>query len=402
MRLGFGPFAPWTQRLPAIAAVIGIALLVVVASIERKRAGALRNTARFALMFTASALYLKLLVLLHPDLWLGNALFHAHRLSDVLGGHLRPVTEASPDAPLPYGIGLYLLALPFAHVASDHIVLLRAVAAAADAVACGLVYWLVARCSGDRLMAAVAVAITQLMPLGLAVQAAGDLSVVFANALALVTIVLAGGLLTERRTRWWALAMTAAALLAFLSHASTLISLALVMALLGGRLALARGEARHAAISICAVLALSLTVAVVLYYGRLASLPVLAAFDSAAMNTPAGLLEEIARAYSWPFLTLAVIGVLEGQRRFAGTPFWVLITSWLGAGVLILLASLLVRVDLRPYYTALPAIAICAAIGVTAGWRMHRHVRAAIAVLCVLGAVAGINHWLGILGPGLF
>ena len=44
----------------------------------------LRNTARFAAAFSAGALFLKLLVLLHPNMPVGDAMFHAHRFQGVL------------------------------------------------------------------------------------------------------------------------------------------------------------------------------------------------------------------------------------------------------------------------------------------------------------------------------
>jgi hypothetical protein len=415
LRLGFGPFAPWTHNLAPLAAAIGIALLIIVASIETRRGEPLRNTARFALMFTASALYLKLMVLLHPDMWLANALFHAHRLSDVLGGHLLITSTTAGGSTVPYGIGLYLAAVPFARLATDTVVLLRVMTAVADAVACGLIYWLVSRCSGDRLMAAIAVAIAQLMPLGLAMQAAADLTIVFAGAMALVAVVLAGGLLTQTRTRWWALAAVAATSLAFLSHTGTLVALALTLTIAGGRLVVRdRGRARHAGISVLAVVAASLALAVLLYYGRFAIAPAGALAQGAQISadvltahssmpaTRVVILRELGTAYTWPFLLLALAGVVVGHKRFGGTAFWVLVTSWLLAAVVVLAASFLLPLDFHPYYSALPAVAICAAVAVSAGWRGQRRARTTVAVLSALGAIAGIHHWLGVLGGGLF
>ena len=69
----------------------GIAIAITLAARCRPWFGAegvqpLRNTARFAAAFSACALLLKLLVLLHPDMPVGDAMFHAHRFQEVLAG----------------------------------------------------------------------------------------------------------------------------------------------------------------------------------------------------------------------------------------------------------------------------------------------------------------------------
>ena len=74
----------------------------------------LRNTARFVAAFSAGALFLKLLVLLHPDMPIGDAMFHAHRFQGVLGGNLYFTSIAPGSYSFPYPPGLYVFAAPFA------------------------------------------------------------------------------------------------------------------------------------------------------------------------------------------------------------------------------------------------------------------------------------------------
>src|SRR4029453_3406211 len=73
-----------------------------------------RDTAKFAVAFTASALLLRLLALLHPDMPVGDAMFQAHRFQDVLGGKLYFTSIAPGNYLFPYAPGLYVFAAPFA------------------------------------------------------------------------------------------------------------------------------------------------------------------------------------------------------------------------------------------------------------------------------------------------
>ena len=80
----------------------------------RLRGEPFRNTAKFAIAFTAAAFLLELLVLLHPDMPIGDALFHAHRFQDVLGGRYYFTSIAPGNYQFPYAPGLYVFAIPFA------------------------------------------------------------------------------------------------------------------------------------------------------------------------------------------------------------------------------------------------------------------------------------------------
>ena len=210
LRVGLGPFAPWLTMVDQLAGGIGLALLASAMAIERWRGERLRNTARFAMMFTGSAMYLKLLVLLHPDKWLIDAVFHAHRLENVMAGSYLFTSIAPGGYTFPYPVALYVTALPLAHVVADHVLLLRLVAAAAEALSALFFYWMIVRGSGNRLAAAVAVAVLQLMPLGFGVLAAANLTNVFGEAVALMAMTLVTVAVVTADSPWQVLVGAAA------------------------------------------------------------------------------------------------------------------------------------------------------------------------------------------------
>ena len=140
IRVGLGPFAPWLSTIDWLAGGIGIVLVSAMAAAERWQGERLRHTARFAMMFTASALFLKLVVLLHPDKFLVDALFHAHRLQVVMSGTYVFQTLTAPGGMFPYPVGLYVAALPFTHILSDPVLLLRLIAVGTEAVSAIFLY----------------------------------------------------------------------------------------------------------------------------------------------------------------------------------------------------------------------------------------------------------------------
>ena len=124
----------------------------------------MRNTARFAVTFSAGALFLQLLALLHPAKPIVDALFHAHRFEDVLAGRLYFTQLSTSATPFPYAIGLYLFAAPWAFLTANHVALLRVVVSTFEVLAGGLLYTVVVKTWGNRLAAAIAVALFILVP----------------------------------------------------------------------------------------------------------------------------------------------------------------------------------------------------------------------------------------------
>ena len=97
-------------------------------------------------------------------------------------------TSISPGNYLfPYAPGLYVAALPFADLVTREagdVLLLRLFVTTCDAAMGALLYLVVARGWSNRLAAAVAVAVYQLLPLNLQIITAGNLTNAFAQSLA--------------------------------------------------------------------------------------------------------------------------------------------------------------------------------------------------------------------------
>jgi hypothetical protein len=400
LRVGLGPFSPWLALVESLAASIGIALLLLALLIERVRHERLRNTARFALMFTGSALYLHLLVLLHPDKTLADAVFHAHRLEMVMGGGYQ----------FRYPIALYVAALPVAGLIADHVRLLWVVAAVAEAISFLFFYWMIVRGTGDRILAAVAVAIVQLMPLGFSMIAAGGLTNVFGQAMAVITMSLATSAILDRRP-WQFWATGGVALVAFLSHITTFATLSAMLAS-AALLLVTRGAtpARRAGILLLATLATAVLVALGVCYRDVAATDVVVSTFSTAYqmggasipSRAAAVLPTAVSRFGWPFLLLATTGLVLNVRAGRRDAWWLLIWGWLLGGLGLLVVGVLTPVDFRHYYAAMPAVAVLAASAVVTLWRSRGQLRALAVVSSAAGAALAVNEWLGVLGANLF
>ncbi len=406
LRIGLGPFAPWLTLVEALAASIGIALLLVALVVERWRHERLRHTARFALMFTGSALYLHLLVLLHPDKLLADATFHAGRLSLLTAGAFS------------YPIAFYVAALPFARLVADRVSLLWTVAAVAEAVSFLFFYWMIVRGTGDRVLAAIAVAVVQLLPIGFQYMADARLTAVFGQAATLVTMSAATAALVDRRP-WQFWATGAAALVAFLSDvgsftalASTLGASSLLLVAFGSRggrkAGVALGITLVTAAGLAAVipsersareagLAVRLEVAT-----RPAPPPELSRPASETVTArAAAVLGQPVSAFGWPFFLLAVLGVVVNVRARRVDDWWLLVWGWLLATFALIFVDAFRGQAVREYYAAVPPVAVFAATGVVTLWNAGGQRRALAVAASALGAALGVIGWLGVLGPAL-
>jgi hypothetical protein len=405
LRIGLGPFAPWLTLVEALAASIGIALLVIALVVERWRHERLRHTARFALMFTGAALYLHLLVLLHPDKLLADATTHAARFS------LLTISRHSfPNA-------FYVAALPFAQLAADRVSLLWIVAAVAEAISFLFFYWMIVRGTGDRVLAAIAVAVVQLLPIGFQFMAEARLTAVFGQAATLVAMSAATAALLDRR-KWHFWAIAVAALVAFLSDAgsvttlaSTLAASSLLLIAFGSR----NGRRAGIALGITLVAATVLTAIIFsepfapagsMHAHREFQRPLAPSELSAlATETPPSRAAAVLRlpisSFGWPFLLLAAMGVVVNLRARRFDDWWLLVWGWLFA-TFALIAVNVFRGDVaRDYYAAMPAVAVFAASGVVTLWNAGGQRRALAVATSALGAAIGVIGWLGVLGPAL-
>ena len=270
--IGFGPYTDFPLVAARTGAAVGAVLVFGALFVRFRRASPFRNTARFAVIVSAAALLLELLVLLHPDMPVGDALFHAHRFQQVLDGDLYFTSVAPGNYLFPYPPGLYVVAAAFARLAPRgtlDMALLRVIAAVAGAAAGALLYPVVVRWRGDRLAGACAVALYQLSPLNFGALAVGNLTNAFAQALSVVALaMMAATPLRVARTGTMML-FTAVLTATFLSHASSFAILSIACAVVA-ILFRARGGAvlRADAAAIALALVVALTLAIGLYYAH--------------------------------------------------------------------------------------------------------------------------------------
>ena len=431
--LGTAP-APYTSyRSTGLWIAIWIAIVLVVSSrgIELVRGRDLEPTARFIIAFSAAALYLKLLGLLHPLKPLVDAVFQAHRLEWVLGGRYLFTQQMPSGVQFPYAIGLYLFAAPWAALTRDHVTLLRIVVCAVDAVAGALLYPMIVRSSGDRFTGAFAVVFFSLVPLSYTVIGNANLTNAFGQSIALMTIaavvISAGGRVTPFHVFGW----TVLATLAFLSHVSTVATLLVTLVALAAAYWW-RGDARlrRSARGLLLATVVAALASTALYYGHFSdvyrnalkvragsteaptALPGVAPAPPAASRTPSALPRRVATAASlivdsigWPLLLLAATGL--SLTWLAHTRDWLdlALAAW-GLTFVLFLAVALARVEVeferysvefvgRVAYATYPAAVILAARGATWGWRSGTPLRMASVALLVFAALKGLEAWAG-------
>ena len=220
---GFAPYTNFAQ-IAARVALTTAATLAVIAWLARWRSQPLRNTARFALAFSAGACFLQLLVLLHPNMPFGDAVFQAHRFHEILRGNFYFTSVAPGGYAFPYAPGLYVVAWPFAGLVRRElgdVALLRIVTIVANGAAGLLLYWMTARVYQDRLAAAFAVAVYHLIPLSFRVITVGNLTNAFAETLTVGALALICTPALASVASWATAALTMVLTAAFLSHTST-------------------------------------------------------------------------------------------------------------------------------------------------------------------------------------
>jgi hypothetical protein len=415
--LAYG-FAPYTNfaDIAARLALITAATLTVVALSVRWRSEPLRNTARFALAFSAGACFLQLLVLLHPNMPFGDALFQAHRFHEILRGNFYFTSVAPGGYAFPYAPGLYIVAWPFAGLVRREfgdVALLRIVTSVASGAAGLLLYWVTARVYHDRLAAAFAVAVYTLIPLSFRIITVGNLTNAFAETLTVgaLALICTPALASVASTATAALTIVLTA--AFLSHTSTFAILAVctfatsaLFAVKGGPAL--RGPARGIAIATTAAIA----AAVALYYAhfmetyqtelaRLGSETAAAAPDAggrSALERARDVPRYLGIYFGLPVLVLAALGVVDRWRRSARDRLTLAIAAWTLTCAAYLLVGVLTPLDMRYYLAIIPALALLAGAGASWWWTMGGRTRVVVAGLLAWIVWTGVWVWWGTLG----
>ena len=163
---GAAPYARlYLDAIPRVAGGAGALALIVagVAAAVQRRPFSVAAAAAVAI--AGIALVLGLEGLLHPGKPYVDAMFHAHKLDDVLAGHYFFTQPMPSGVEFPYAIGLYVTAAPWARLTRDHVLLLRVVVATAHVLAALSLYPLVRSRWGRPDAAVLAVAAYLLAPL---------------------------------------------------------------------------------------------------------------------------------------------------------------------------------------------------------------------------------------------
>jgi hypothetical protein len=234
-------------------------------------------------------------------------------------------------------------------------------------------------------------------------MAQAGLTTVFGQAMSFVTMSLATGALLDRR-QWLFWATGATAVVAFLSDAGSLTTLAGTLAVSAVLLIVfGSRNGRRAGFGFGIALVAAAALAAVLPSQTLDSMPPAVSLPAPEMllsRGPAGLALSIS-SFGWPFFLLAALGVVVNVRAGRFDDWWLLVWGWLlGTSALILVDAFRGQ-DVRHYYAAMPAVAVFAAIGVVTLWNAGGQRRALAVATSALGAALGVIGWLGVLGPAL-
>jgi hypothetical protein len=374
---GLGGVAPSSPLVPAVTATLAGAIA----------AWMTRNHAQTSLIvgITGAAVWIKLLILGHPAMPIGDAMFQAHRFQYVLSGTWYFTSITPGDYLFPYAPGLFGVAALLQGLADstlERMTLLRALTTGAEGVVvAGLAIWIGRAWPHAVRAGAIAVVAYHVLPVPWAVLATGNLTNMFGQTVALAAVLLvAGGGAT------WTRAAVAAGVisLAVLSHTGTFVLLSAHLGLCGLLLS-ARPDTRRDGLWLLATLATAVVVSIGLYYGHFGEVYRDAwtritaetgqATAAAGGRTPAERLGDVPRLlglyYSIWALGLAALGAVAA-RHIADSRSGPLLTTWAISTVGFLVLGVVSPVDFRHYYAAAPLVAIAVGLGVGEAERQSR------------------------------
>jgi hypothetical protein len=402
---GFAPYSGLPSVAMTLALWAGAVTVAIIWVVEWWSGASLRNTARFAVVFSVCAAFLKLLMLLHPNMPIGDALFHAHRYRTVVEGNLFFTSIAPGNYQFPYAPGLYVAATPFAAMVSREMgdmTLLRIFAAVTDGVAGAFLYLMIVRVWGDRLSAAVAVGLYHLAPLGFGVARTGNLTNAFAQSVAVLALVLIAhpALRWERRLPLVALTVLLAA--AFMSHTSTFAIVFPACVLIAGGFLWKGGPALRSPAAAVAVAALVAVIAsIALYYAHFGetyraeftriSAETASRAPDAGGRTTMDRLGDVPRYlrlyFDVPLILLAAVGTWRLYVRGARDRATLAVLGWTVTCMLFFVIGIVTPVDMRYYLAAIPAFAVAGGAG--ASWLWTAGTPHRFAAIGLLGWAAG-------------
>ena len=408
---GFGAYTDYPDLIARLSAWLFLLTTVIVIGLQAFQRAAWSATARCVVAFSAGAALLKLGLLLHPDMPVGDAMFQAHRFHYVLGGNFYFTSIAPGNYSFPYAPGLYVLAMPFAGLVTrgaGDMALLRTIVVCVDAIAAAMLYFALARSESPR-AGALAVVLYHLTPLDYRIATVGNLTNAFAQSVAVVAFaVVATPAWTGRRGLFSAAVFTVMLTYAFVSHTSTFAVVSVAGAVIGGLFLLsANREIRRAGVTAGVGAGVAILAAVLIYYGhfgetyrtewaRISTETAAAAPDAGGRGVPQRMASVPRYLYLYfgiPLLMLAGWGLtLMRNRRDQLTLATI---GWSCACLAFLVLGLLTPVDMRYYLTAIPPLAVAAGIGSAYGWARGGSARVIAAGLLAWAWGVGVRTWWG-------
>ena len=440
LMVGMAPYL--AGRPPAIPLSTGLAITIaaLVVALDLLRRTRLSGEARIVIALSAVLCYLKLLVVLHPDMPPGDAVFQAHRLEWVLSGRYY-FTSLTPDGYLfPYGISLYLAAAPFASFVRDHVALLRGVVCITEMLAGLSLYAMVSRTWHDRAAGVAAVVLLHTTPIAAAVVGTGNLTNAFGESAALLTVATVV-LLPLAWPAWiWLLVPMLVGSVAFIAHFSTFMVLAITLCAIGLTYYLVGGPTLQRAAS-CVLMGLGLAVvaSMLVFYGhfwstyrsqaaRLAgdvktinsadqqrTAPPPRVFPAPAppsQQAPAQSARPVSRrqrppaverlstlgrrmsaAYGWTLPAMAILGLVFLIKRRLRDRLSLAIAGWLVTLVACAALAVFTPLELRYQLAVAPALALLGGVAASAWWRSGNWRRWAIVAVLAIIVVAGARSW---------
>jgi hypothetical protein len=415
---GLAIFGTYPRHVPTIAFWIAIGTVLVVQLIERVRGDRLSMPAFGVVTFSAVACYLKLLVLLHPGMPIGDGVFHAHRLEYVLAGRFYFTSVAPGDYAFPYPILLYLVSAPFSVLTSstlDRVALLRVVVTVADATAGALLYWMVVGATRDRTAAVVSSVWYHLVPATSWIMTWGNLTNAFAQTLFVASLMTLVALPVDWAKRRSVLILAALSAAALLTHPSTCAILAIVLAATAVMYKWRGGERlRGAAVGVGVATLAAAVAAVLLYYAWFPAVYVRelsrAAAETAARTAqPAtslpglsiadrfAMIPQLASQYfGWPAMVAAAVGIWQWKRG-TDSRLTLLLAAWAGSSLVFLIAGLISPIQMRYHFAAFPAVALAAAFGWSWAWHGRLTMQIGATLLLAAAAWVGLQQWMALL-----
>ena len=414
-----GPFGAYPRVAWRLALGLAVALAASAAGTRWRLGRPLSGPARFVLCFTAIALVLKLLALMHPSKLIIDAVFHAHRVQWILDGRWFFTQPMPSGVRFPYAIGLYVFAAPWTLITGDFVTLLRLIVTISEAAGGLLLYALIRRFWDDRPAGAVAAVLFMLVPRTFEIVGNANMTNAFGQSAAFA--VLGAATVWTLRWRQWTswtgfMLLTAGALLCHISTftllGAILLSLVVAYRLIGGR------DLRSPALSILTAMGVAAMLAVAVYYGHFgaayrSAARVQAAVDAgAAAALPAPLTTKVAdaarltvAAVGWPMLLLATPGAFLLWRARRRDRFTLALVALAATFVVFSMSVILAPVDQsfqryaaeffsRVTLATYPVVVTCAAVGSLAAWRAGGLWRMLGAVAMAGTVVVGVREWV--------